>query len=60
MSTTMAITPIKKYSSLLEQDILKADQSQFNAMINLQKLFNDIKDYNPQDVAQGIFTIKNC
>ena len=49
-ATTMS--PIKKYSSLLECGALKPDQSQFNTMLKLQNLYNKIHNYCPEKENQ--------
>ena len=43
--TQDVITPIKRYSYMLEKGLLKPDKSQFFAVLKLQDLFNDLKDY---------------
>ena len=40
------VTPIKRYSELLEKKILKPDKCQFLAMLKLQDLYNDIMVYD--------------
>ena len=39
---TMRVTPIKRYSELLEKKTLKPNKCQFLAMLKLQDLYNDI------------------
>jgi len=51
-SSTTSSTPIKRYSSMLELGVMKTDQSQFAAMLQLQKLFNNIKSYNPDQLSK--------
>lgn len=45
-SATKRVTPIKRYSELLEKKILKPDKCQFLAMLKLQDLYNDIMAYD--------------
>ena len=39
--------PITRYSSLLEKGILNSDKDQFQAVLAIQDLYNDLKDYDP-------------
>lgn len=40
-------TPITRYSAMLQKGALNADKEQFQAVLKLQELHNDIKDYEP-------------
>ena len=53
------ITPVKRYSQMLESGILKADKNQFFAVLKLQEIYNELKDRctiieNPKDKVTGL------
>lgn len=52
-STTPTITdPLVVYKSYVARGLLKRDQSQLRAAIELQKLYYRVKDYRPKDQMQ--------